>query len=77
MEHTDPMACSLRFAATHGDARWFFLAGGITGSTLWFVLFGYGARYLAPLLRTARAWRILDGGIAVIMLVIAVSLILG
>lgn len=64
-------------AATHGDARWFFLAGGIAGSTLWFVVFGYGARYLAPLLRTERAWRILDGGIAVIMLVIAVSLVLG
>lgn len=64
-------------AATHGDARWFFLAGGIAGSTLWFVVFGYGARYLAPLLRTERAWRILDGGIAVIMLVIAVTLVLG
>ena len=64
-------------AATHGDARWFFLAGGVAGSTLWFVVFGYGARYLAPLLRTARAWRILDAGIAVIMLVIAVSLVLG
>lgn len=64
-------------AATHGEARWFFLAGGITASTLWFVLFGYGARYLAPLLRTERAWRILDGGIAVIMLIIAVTLVLG
>ncbi|WP_189318409.1 LysE/ArgO family amino acid transporter [Microbacterium oleivorans] len=64
-------------AATHGDARWFFLAGGIAASTLWFVLFGYGARYLAPLLRTERAWRILDGGIAAIMVVIAVTLVLG
>jgi L-lysine exporter family protein LysE/ArgO len=64
-------------AATHGDERWFFLFGGIAGSTLWFVAFGYGARYLAPLLRTERAWRILDGGIAAIMLVIAVTLVLG
>ncbi|MFJ6680152.1 LysE/ArgO family amino acid transporter [Microbacterium sp. NPDC091382] len=64
-------------AATHGDARWFFLAGGIAASTLWFVIFGYGARYLAPLLRTERAWRILDGGIATIMLIIAVTLVLG
>ena len=64
-------------AATHGEERWFFLAGGIAGSTLWFVVFGYGARYLAPLLRTERAWRILDGGIAAIMLVIAVTLVLG
>ena len=64
-------------AATHGDARWWFLAGGIAASTLWFVGFGYGARFLAPLLRTERAWRILDGTIAVVMLVIAVSLVAG
>lgn len=64
-------------AATHGDERWFFLAGGIAASTLWFVGFGYGARFLAPLLRTERAWRILDGTIAVVMLVIAVTLVAG
>ncbi|MFS0868277.1 LysE/ArgO family amino acid transporter [Microbacterium sp. 179-B 1A2 NHS] len=64
-------------AGTHGDERWWFLAGGIAASTLWFVGFGYGARYLAPLLRTERAWRILDGGIAAVMVVIAISLILG
>ncbi len=64
-------------AATHGEARWWFLAGGIAASTLWFVVFGYGARYLAPLLRTERAWRILDGGIAVVMVVIAIGLVLG
>jgi L-lysine exporter family protein LysE/ArgO len=62
-------------AATHGDARWWFLAGGVAGSTLWFVVFGYGARYLGPLLRTERAWRILDGGIAIVMLVIAITLV--
>ncbi|MCK6081235.1 LysE family transporter [Microbacterium sp. EYE_5] len=64
-------------AGTHGDARWWFLAGGIAASTLWFVVFGYGARYLAPLLRTERAWRILDGGIAVVMVIIAAGLVLG
>ncbi|GEK78906.1 LysE/ArgO family amino acid transporter [Agrococcus baldri] len=64
-------------AATHGDARWWFLVGGVAASTLWFVGFGYGARYLAPLLRTERAWRILDGGIAVVMLVIAVTIVTG
>ncbi|WP_206447107.1 LysE/ArgO family amino acid transporter [Agrococcus sp. KRD186] len=64
-------------AGTHGDARWWFLAGGIAASTLWFVGFGYGARYLAPLLRTERAWRILDGTIAAVMLVIAVTLVAG
>ncbi|WP_306233689.1 LysE/ArgO family amino acid transporter [Agrococcus beijingensis] len=63
-------------AATHGDARWWFLAGGVIASTLWFVGFGYGARYLAPLLRTERAWRVLDGGIALVMVIIAISLVL-
>ena len=64
-------------AATHGDERWWFLAGSTAASTLWFAGFGYGARYLAPLLQTERAWRILDGGIALVMLVIAVTLVAG
>ena len=64
-------------AAPHGDARWWFLVGGIAASTLWFVCFGYGARFLAPLMRTERAWRILDAGIAVVMLAIAVTLVAG
>lgn len=64
-------------AGTHGDARWWFLAGGIAASTIWFVGFGYGARFLAPLLRTERAWRILDGTIAAVMVVIAITLVLG
>lgn len=64
-------------AATHGPERWWFLAGGIAGSTIWFIAFGYGARLLGPLLRTERAWRILDGSIAAIMLVIAITLVAG
>ena len=64
-------------AGTHGDARWWFLAGGIAASTIWFVGFGYGARFLAPLLRTERAWRVLDGAIAAVMVVIAITLVAG
>lgn len=62
-------------AATYGDARWSFLVGGLLAAVVWFVGFGYGARFLAPVMRTERAWRILDGGIAVVMLVIAVALV--
>lgn len=62
-------------AATHGDARWLFAAGAIIASIVWFVALGYGARYLGRWLNTPRAWRILDGLIAVIMIVIAVSLV--
>ncbi|WP_254678103.1 LysE/ArgO family amino acid transporter [Agrococcus sp. SGAir0287] len=62
-------------AATHGEARWSFLVGGLVAAAVWFVGFGYGARLLAPVMRTERAWRILDAGIAVVMLGIAVGLV--
>ena len=62
-------------ASGHGDERWWFFLGTITASAVWFVGFTYGARYLAPLLRTERAWRILDTAIALIMLAMAVMLV--
>ncbi|MCB2411635.1 LysE/ArgO family amino acid transporter [Demequina sp. TTPB684] len=64
-------------ASSHGDARWTFGAGAITGSLVWFTALGYGARLLAGALATPRAWRVLDGIIAVVMLVLAVTLALG
>ncbi|HIY66412.1 MAG TPA: LysE family transporter [Candidatus Agrococcus pullicola] len=60
-----------------GPDRLLFLLGGITASTVWFVAFGYGTRLLAPFLRTERAWRVLDGGIAAIMVAIATVLVTG
>jgi L-lysine exporter family protein LysE/ArgO len=62
-------------AATHGDDRWVFAAGAVVASIVWFTALGYGARYLGRWLNTARAWRILDGVIAVIMIALAVSLV--
>lgn len=64
-------------AATHGDDRWWFGLGACVASTIWFVALGYGARYLAPLLKKRGAWRILDSVIAVTMVIVAASLILG
>lgn len=64
-------------AAAHGDARWLFAAGATTGSIVWFTALGYGARYLGRVLSGPRAWRILDAMIAVVMMVIAVSLVRG
>lgn len=64
-------------AAAHGDAKWLFAAGAVTGSFVWFVALGYGARYLARWLSGPRAWRVLDALIAVIMVVIAVNLVRG
>ncbi|WP_350351482.1 LysE/ArgO family amino acid transporter [Microbacterium sp. A8/3-1] len=63
-------------AATHGEERWLFAAGAVTASILWFTALGFGARYLGRWLRTPLSWRILDAAIAVVMIVLAVSLVL-
>ncbi|MFT4135861.1 LysE/ArgO family amino acid transporter [Microbacterium sp.] len=63
-------------AATHGDGRWWFAAGAAVASVAWFFALAVGARGLGRWLATPRAWRILDGLIAVVMLAIAISLVL-
>lgn len=55
---------------------WVFAVGAVTASVAWFVGLGYGARALAPVLGTPRAWRVLDALIAVVMIALAVGLIL-
>lgn len=62
-------------ASTHGDLRWWFAAGACAASILWFFSLALGARHLGRWLSSPRAWRILDGIIAVVMLAIAVSLV--
>lgn len=64
-------------ATTHGDDRWWFALGAAIGSVAWFTTLGYGARHLSGVLRTPRSWQVLDGLIAVVMVVIAVSLLRG
>jgi L-lysine exporter family protein LysE/ArgO len=63
-------------AGTHGDDRWWFAAGAMAGSVLWFSALAFGARFLGRWFASPRAWRITDGIIAVVMLAIAVSLVL-
>lgn len=63
-------------ASTHGDNRWAFGAGAILGSVIWFTGLGLGARLLAPVFARPLAWRVLDGIIAIVMVVLAVSLVL-
>ena len=64
-------------ANAHGSSgRWWFAAGAALASALWFASLGYGARLLAPLLATQRAWQVLDLLIAATMLLIAVRLAL-
>jgi L-lysine exporter family protein LysE/ArgO len=61
-------------AATYGEHRWQFGVGAGLGSILWFTALGYGARLLRPVFARPMAWRVLDGGIAVVMSALAVSL---
>lgn len=58
-----------------GLARAAFTAGAMTASALWFFGLGYGARLLVPLFARPIAWRVLDGMIALIMWIIALSLV--
>ena len=58
------------------QARWLFGAGAIVASFAWFTSLGFGARYLGRWLSTPRAWRVLDGAIAVVMVVLGVLLVL-
>ncbi|WP_396667827.1 LysE/ArgO family amino acid transporter [Microbacterium sp. R86528] len=63
-------------ASTHGDQRWLFALGAVIGSVVWFSALTFGARYLSRWLATPRAWRILDGVIAVVMTGLAISLLI-
>ncbi|WP_158371967.1 LysE/ArgO family amino acid transporter [Cellulosimicrobium cellulans] len=64
-------------AGAHGDDRWWFGAGAVLGSLLWFTGLGYGARLLRPVFARPGAWRVLDAVIALVMAAIAASLLLG
>jgi L-lysine exporter family protein LysE/ArgO len=64
-------------AGTHGDDRWWFGLGAAIGSILWFSALGFGARLLRPLFAKPIAWRVLDVIIAIVMIALAVSLLVG
>lgn len=64
-------------SATHGDLRWWFGLGAAIASIIWFSALGYGSRMLRPLFAKPASWRVLDAVIAVVMVAIAVSLLLG
>ncbi|MBB5193548.1 L-lysine exporter family protein LysE/ArgO [Silvimonas terrae] len=56
-------------------AQPWFAVGAMTASTLWFIGLGFGARLLSPVFANPRAWRVLDGLIGAVMLLLAVSLV--
>jgi L-lysine exporter family protein LysE/ArgO len=61
-------------ANTHRHEQWAFGIGAAIGSVLWFLALGYGARLLRPVFARPLSWRLLDVGVAVVMVTIAVRL---
>ncbi|BCW57656.1 L-lysine exporter family protein LysE/ArgO [Paenarthrobacter nicotinovorans] len=57
--------------------QWWFGAGAMLGSILWFCSLGFGARFLRGFFARPRSWRFLDGGIAVTMVALGAGLALG
>ncbi|AUH70029.1 amino acid transporter [Gordonia sihwensis] len=64
-------------ANSHGGAKWSFTIGACTASLIWFLMLGLGARRMAPVFASARAWRVLDTAIAAVMAALGVMLIAG
>ncbi|QQQ80436.1 amino acid transporter [Saccharothrix sp. 6-C] len=59
-----------------GGDRWWFAAGAITGSVLWFSALGFGARWLSGAFARPLAWRVLDASVAVVVTATGISLVL-
>jgi L-lysine exporter family protein LysE/ArgO len=59
-----------------GSDKWWFAAGGIVGSSLWFFSIGFGAKAASGLMKKPVFWKILDSIIAVVMFSIAILLAL-
>ncbi|MER7415362.1 LysE family transporter [Micromonospora peucetia] len=57
--------------------HWVFGAGAALASVVWFTTIGVAAHRLAPVLARPAAWRIVDGTVALVMTVVAVTLLLG
>ncbi|MEJ1993472.1 MAG: LysE/ArgO family amino acid transporter [Maritimibacter sp.] len=58
-------------------AKTAFAIGAVAASFTFFFALGYGARLLAPVMRSARAWQVLDALIGLTMVALAAKLILG
>ncbi|MER7488026.1 LysE/ArgO family amino acid transporter [Streptomyces sp. NPDC126497] len=64
-------------AADHGPLRWTFGLGAVLASVCWFAALGFGARLLSRFLTRPAAWRVLDGLVAVTMIVLGLTLVAG
>lgn len=59
---------------SYGNAHWYFALGATTGSILWFTGLGFGAGRLGKVLARPKAWRVLDGVIAITMITLGVAM---
>ncbi|MEZ2389476.1 LysE/ArgO family amino acid transporter [bacterium RCC_150] len=57
--------------------QWWFGAGAMAGSILWFSALGFGAGLLRGFFARPVSWRIMDGAIAVTMVALGTGLALG
>lgn len=62
-------------AASHGALRWWFAAGAMAASLLWFGMLGFGARMLSGPLGRPSVWRAVDVLTGCVMLAVAVTLV--
>ncbi|WP_114128828.1 LysE/ArgO family amino acid transporter [Aurantimicrobium sp. MWH-Uga1] len=62
-------------AGTYEENRWWFAAGAMLGSVLWFSTLGFGARVLDPVFKKPTSWRVLDAIIALVMFALGTSLL--
>ncbi len=53
----------------------YFIMGASLASATWFILLGFGARFLIPLFKKPITWKVLDIMIGLVMLLIAFTLI--
>ncbi|MDI2034822.1 LysE/ArgO family amino acid transporter [Paenarthrobacter nitroguajacolicus] len=64
-------------SAQGSPLQWWFGAGAMLGSILWFCSLGFGARFLRGFFARPLSWRFLDGGIALTMVALGAGLVLG
>lgn len=62
-------------ANSHADAKWAFAVGACIASLLWFAMLGLGAKKMAPVFASTRAWRLLDAAIAAVMITLGALLV--
>ncbi|MHC9083544.1 L-lysine exporter [Luteimonas sp. RIT-PG2_3] len=75
--YLDTMVLLGSLSTRYPDAqRWAFAFGACLASVTWFSTLGFGARLLQPVFRKPKAWRVLDGAIAIFMLVLCLMLLL-